>query len=149
MVLGFRSPEIEPEEEEEGVAVRSDTVSKTDLNMLRVSKGQAAIDHPYSFWRAGAVLDVGTQVISIDTIINYAGEMGIGLSMPKCFLHAYLHDYFLYVGNPSYSPLVSQTTALKFCSTLGSILSLGVVLLNFRSLSSGIRPISLSGCWPR
>ena len=88
--------------------------------------------------------DVGTQVISIDTIINYAGEMGIGLIDAKVFLvHAYLHDYFLYVGNPSYSRLVSQTTALKFCSTLGSILSLGVVLLNFSVSFLGHSAISI------
>jgi len=128
-------PEIEPEEEEEGVAVRSDTVSKTDLEHAKgIKKAKRLIDHPYLIFGALALfLHVGTQVISIDTIINYAGEMGIGLIDAKVFpsytLTCTIISYML--GILLIPRLVSQTTALKFCSTLGLILSLGVVLLNF------------------
>ncbi len=127
-------PEIEPEEEE-GVAVTSDTVSKTDLGHAKgIKKPKRLIDHPYLIFGALALfLHVGTQVISIDTIINYAGEMGIGLIDAKVFpsytLTCTIISYTL--GIILIPRLVSQTKALKFCSTLGLILSLGVVSLNF------------------
>jgi FHS family L-fucose permease-like MFS transporter len=131
-------PEIEPEEEaDEDAAVVSDTdaLAKADSGHAKgIKKPKRLIDHPYLIFGALAIfLHVGTQVISIDTIINYAGGMGIGLIDAKVFpsytLTCTIISYML--GIILIPRVVSQKTALRFCSTLGLILSLGVVLLNF------------------
>ncbi|MGI6573893.1 MAG: sugar MFS transporter [Fermentimonas sp.] len=129
-------PEIEPEEEaDEDMAVASKATTKADLEHPKdIKKPKRLIDYPYLIFGALAIfLHVGTQVISIDTIINYAGGMGIGLIDAKVFpsytLTCTIISYML--GIILIPRLVSQKTALRFCSTLGLILSLGVVLLNF------------------
>ncbi len=129
-------PEIEPEEEaDEDTAVLSDAVAKAESEHAKgIKKPKRLIDHPYLIFGALALfLHVGTQVISIDTIINYAGDMGIGLIDAKVFpsytLTCTIISYML--GIILIPRFVSQKTTLKICSTLGLILSLGVVLLNF------------------
>lgn len=77
-------------------------------------------------------MHVGTQVIAIDTIISYAGSMGMTLLEAKFFpsytLGATIIGYMLgIVLIPKY---VSQKNALIICTVIGLILSLGVVTFN-------------------
>ncbi len=77
----------------------------------------------------GIFLHVGTQTVAVDTIIGYAGTMGIPLAdakfLPGCVLGAMIVGYALGLGLiPRY---VSQVTALRLCTVLGVIATLGVL----------------------
>ncbi len=115
-------PEIEPEADEE-------LVVSSDSN--HITRKKRLIDYPYLILGAAAIfLHVGTQVIAIDTIISYAGSMGISMLDAKVFpsftLGCTVVGYIL--GIILIPKFISQTTALKFCTSLGLLLSLGVVL---------------------
>ena len=74
-------------------------------------------------------LHVGTQVIAIDTVIGYAGSMGISLLEAKVFpsyiLTATICGYI--VGIIAIPRLVRQVNALRICTVIGLLLSLGIV----------------------
>lgn len=74
-------------------------------------------------------LHLVTQILSIDTVINYAESTGKTLieakSLPSITLFGTMVGYL--VGIIGIPKLFSQKTALKFCATLGLILSLLVV----------------------
>jgi fucose permease len=74
-------------------------------------------------------LHVGTQVIAIDTVIGYAGSMGIQLMEAKVFpsftLAATLCGYLL--GIIAIPRFISQVNALRFCTSLGLVLSLLII----------------------
>lgn len=74
-------------------------------------------------------LHVGSQVISIDTVIGYAGSMGIDLLEAKVFpsytLTATIVGYV--TGILLIPKFVSQTNALRFCTLLGTLLTLLIV----------------------
>lgn len=93
------------------------------------------IDFPYLILGAIAIfLHVGTQVIAIDTIINYADTMGMDLIEAKFFpsytltmtIIGYIMGIILI---PKY---VTQKNALIFCTSLGLLLSLGVVFADWQ-----------------
>ncbi len=119
-------PEIEEKEDD----------SKEENNNLppvTSTSRKSLLDYPYLVFGAIAIfLHVGTQVVAIDTIINYAGSMGIGLLDAKFFpsytLICTIIGYLL--GILLIPRFVSQKVALKFCTTLGLLLSLGVVFAN-------------------
>lgn len=71
-------------------------------------------------------LHVGTQVIAIDTIINYAGSMGLSLleakALPSYTLTATICGYLC--GIVLIPKVCSQRLALKFCTILGLMLAL-------------------------
>lgn len=74
-------------------------------------------------------LHLVTQILSIDTVINYAESMGKTLieakSLPSITLFGTMVGYIIgIIGIPK---LFSQKTALKFCSILGVVLALAVV----------------------
>lgn len=77
-------------------------------------------------------LHVGTQVIAIDTVINYAGSMGIPLSKSRVFpsytLFATIIGYI--VGIAGIPHVFSQLNALRFCTLLGLVLSILIQLLD-------------------
>lgn len=115
-------PEIEPEEDKE--------TSDAELSDVIVNKKRLT-DYPYLIFGALAIfLHVGTQVIAIDTIINYAGSMGINILEAKFFpsytLGCTIIGYIM--GIILIPKVVSQKTTLMFCTSLGLLLSLGVVL---------------------
>jgi glucose/galactose transporter len=71
-------------------------------------------------------LHVGSQVIAVDTIINYAASMGVGLLEAKVFpsytLFATISGYILgIILIPKY---ISQLNALRICTLLGLSFSL-------------------------
>lgn len=77
-------------------------------------------------------LHIGTQIISIDTIISYANSMNIGLLEAKVFpaytLGATIIGYLTgIVLIPRY---VSQVNMLRICTLLGLVLTLFIVFSN-------------------
>lgn len=116
-------PEINPEEENKEVLHSDSGHGRTSV-----------FQFPYLVLGAVALfLHVGTQVVAIDTIINYAGSMGIGLLEAKVFpsytLSATIIGYLL--GITLIPKYVSQTHALRFCCLLGFVLSLGILFADY------------------
>jgi glucose/galactose transporter len=77
-------------------------------------------------------LHIGTQIISIDTIISYADSMNINLLEAKVFpaytLSATIIGYLL--GITLIPKFISQVTVLKICTLLGVMLTLLIVFAN-------------------
>jgi len=77
----------------------------------------------------GIFLHVGTQVVAIDTIIGYANSMQIPLmearTFPSYTLAATICGYIL--GIICIPKLFSQVNALRFCTLLGTVLTLLIV----------------------
>lgn len=77
----------------------------------------------------GIFLHVGTQVIAIDTIIGYANSMGIQLMEAKVFpsytLFATICGYIL--GIICIPKIISQVNALRLCTILGTVFTLGII----------------------
>lgn len=77
----------------------------------------------------GIFLHVGTQVIAVDTIIGYANSMQIPLMEAKTFpsytLAATICGYIL--GIICIPKFFSQVNALRFCTLLGTVLTLLIV----------------------
>ncbi len=88
---------------------------------------------PYLIFGAiGIFLHVGTQVIAIDTIIGYANSMHINLMEAKVFpsytLTATIGGYIL--GIICIPRFFSQVSALRFCTLLGTALTLLIVFVS-------------------
>lgn len=116
-------PEINPEEE-----------NKEDISTEGSHTKTSVFQFPYLVLGAIALfLHVGTQVVAIDTIINYAGSMGIDLLEAKVFpsytLTATIIGYMM--GILLIPKYISQTNALRFCTILGLILSLGIIFVDY------------------
>lgn len=91
------------------------------------------VEFPHLILGALAIfLHVGTQVISIDTIIGYANSMGIPLLEAKAFpsytLTATICGYI--VGIIAIPKYIRQVNALRICTLLGLILTMLIVLAN-------------------
>jgi len=91
---------------------------------------KSIVQHPHLILGAVAIfLHVGTQVIAIDTIINYAGAMGLSLleakALPSYTLTATILGYLS--GIVLIPKVFSQRTMLRFCTVFGLILSILVV----------------------
>ncbi len=110
-------PDINPEDEDETTST--------------ATKGKSSVlQFPYLVLGVIALFfHVGSQVIAIDTIINYAGSMGITLIEAKVFpsftLGATLIGYLM--GICLIPRVISQKNALIACSVIGLVLSIGVV----------------------
>lgn len=122
LVLGYlvyRSPlpEIDTEHENEELAVAN--AGKTSI-----------FQFPHLILGALAIfLHVGTQVIAIDTIIEYAGSMGISLLEAKVFpsytLFCTICGYLIGISLiPKY---ISQVNMLRICTFLGACFTLLII----------------------
>ena len=106
-------PEIDTEKESE------------DLEHANAEK-KSIFDFPHVILGAFAIfLHVGTQIISIDTIINYAISMNMPLleakSFPAYVLSATIVGYIIgIIAIPKY---ISQVNALRLCTILGITLT--------------------------
>ncbi len=111
-------PEIESDEEDKAKESKSGVFQFPNLVL-----GAIAI-----------FLHVGTQVIAIDTIINYAGAMGLSLleakALPSYVLTATICGYLL--GITLIPALISQKRMLQICSLVGLTLSLLVCLVTYQ-----------------
>lgn len=117
MVFYSPLPEINTEEESEEVAT-----SNSDKTSI--------FQFPHLILGAIAIfLHVGTQVIAIDTIIGYAGSMHISLMEAKAFpsytLAATIAGYI--IGIVCIPKFFSQKTALRICTTLGTVFTLLII----------------------
>ena len=98
----------------------------TEVATANMSK-KSIFEFPHLILGAiGIFLHVGTQVIAIDTIIGYANSMNIPLmeakSFPSYTLFATICGYVLgIITIPKY---ISQVTALRICTLLGTLLTL-------------------------
>lgn len=113
-------PEIDTEHENEEVAA-SNIGKKGIYQFPHLILGAIAI-----------FLHIGTQVISIDTIISYAGSMNIGLLEAKIFpsytLFVMIIGYIL--GIVLIPKFISQVQVFKICTVLGLVFALSIMLLN-------------------
>jgi len=115
-------PEIDTEHESEALASAN-------------SGKKSIFDFPHLILGAGAIfLHVGSQVIAVDTIINYAGSMGVGLIEAKVFpsytLFATISGYILgIILIPKY---ITQLNALRVCTLLGMLFSLLIYFTHAR-----------------
>jgi fucose permease len=115
-------PEIDTEHEDTHIAV--DNADKKSI-----------LDFPHLVFGAVAIFfHVGSQVIAVDSIVNYASYQGMAFMEAKTFpsytLTATIIGYLLGI---SFIPkLVSQLTALKVCTVLGLILSLCILAFERR-----------------
>jgi MFS transporter, FHS family, L-fucose permease len=111
-------PEINTEEENEELAAANSDKSNI-FQFPHLVLGAIAI-----------FIHVGTQVIAIDTIINYAGSMNIPLLEAKVFpsytLFVTICGYLL--GIICIPRIISQVNALRICTVLGLFLTLLIVL---------------------
>ncbi len=123
-----------------GVFVRCSSLPEIDTeeeNAVEEVPGaesrKSVFSYPYLVLGAIAIFfHVGSQVVAIDTVINYAGSMGIDMLEAKvfpsytlaCTMIGYIIGIFLI------PKVISQRTALVICSTLGLLLSFCVVLVD-------------------
>lgn len=97
---------------------------------------KSVFSYPYLVLGAVALFaHLGSQAISINTIIGYAGSMGIDMLdakiFPSCTLGCILVGYLIgIVLIPKY---ISQTMALRICTAAGLVLSLCVAAVSFRA----------------
>ena len=94
---------------------------------------KSVFSYPYLVLGALAIFfHVGSQVVAIDTVINYAGSMGVDMLEAKvfpsytlaCTMIGYIIGIFLI------PRVISQKQALVICSFLGLVLSLCAVLVD-------------------
>ncbi len=113
-------PEIDTEQEDAEQAKQNEKKSGI-LQFPHVVLGAVAI-----------FFHVGTQVISIDTIIGYAGSMGLTIPEAKAFpsytLTATIVGYL--IGIATIPTLINQRTALRICTILGLLFTALALLLN-------------------
>ena len=98
--------------------------------MLANSGKTSIFQFPHLILGAVAIfIHVGTQIIAIDTIINYAGSMNVQLleakSFPSYTLSATIIGYI--IGIICIPKLFSQVTALRVCTILGLVFSLMII----------------------
>lgn len=112
-----------------------------DTNIAANNAGKKSIlDFPHLVLGAVAIFfHVGSQVIAVDSIVNYATHQGMPFMEAKTFpsytLTATIAGYLLGI---SFIPkLVSQLTALKVCTVLGLILSLCILAFERRTAFFG------------
>ena len=119
--------------------INTDEQNATDEQDNKHTDKKSILDFPYLILGALAIFfHVGTQVIAIDTIINYANSMGMDLLEAKVFpsytLGCTMIGYILgIILIPKY---ISQKNALIGCTLLG---------LPNALIYAGIWPLSIHG----
>ena len=105
-----------------------------DATLLQTNKDKKSIlDFPHLVLGSVAIFfHVGSQVIAVDSIINYVADTGVPFMEAKVFpsytLTATIVGYLL--GITFIPRLLSQLTALKICTVLGLIFSFLVIFLH-------------------
>lgn len=97
------------------------------------SSKRSIVQFPHVILGAFAIfLHVGTQVIAIDTVIAYAGTMGIDMLQAKAFPSYTLAVTILgyMIGIICIPRYVSQRNALRVCTILGFVLSCCILFVS-------------------
>lgn len=118
-VLVYRSPLPDLNTEDESPELATANAGKTSI-----------LQFPHLVLGAVAIfLHVGTQVIAIDTVIGYAGSMGINLLEAKVFpsytLFCTICGYL--IGIVVIPRFISQVNALRICTLLGAVFTLLII----------------------
>lgn len=134
-----------------GLAIRFSPLPEidTDQESLESTQSNASkksiLQFPHLILGAFAIfLHVGTHIIAIDTIIGYAGSMQIQLLEAKVFpaftLGATILGYI--IGIIFIPKFISQVNALRICTVLGLLFSIGILvshgLVEFAGLKADI-----------
>ena len=120
-----------------GLAIRFSPLPEidTDQESLESTQSNASkkniLQFPHLILGAFAIfLHVGTHIIAIDTIIGYAGSMQIQLLEAKVFpaftLAATILGYI--IGIICIPKFISQVNALRICTVLGLLFSIGILV---------------------
>lgn len=119
MILFSPLPEINTENETEDVA-KANSGKKSIMEFPHLILGALAI-----------FVHVGTQVVSIDTIIGYARSMDISLVEAKVFpsytLGTAIFGYVL--GIICIPKFISQTNAFRICTILGVVFTIMIIYM--------------------
>ena len=107
-----------------------DTEGESEQEAIENRSRTSVLAFPHLIFGAFAIFfHVGTQVISIDTVIGYAAGMGLDMDTAKVFpsftLTATIVGYL--IGISLIPRVISQRTALRICTLLGLTLSLLIV----------------------
>lgn len=126
--VGFSPlPEIDTETESEEIAA-SNTDKKSILDFPHLILGAVAI-----------FFHVGSQVIAVDSVITYASESGMSFMEAKVFpsytLTATIVGYLL--GIACIPKFLSQLTALRICTILGTLFSILIIYTNYEVKALG------------
>ncbi len=121
-----------------GILIRFSSLPELDLERENkavddsvAADKKSVFDFPYLILGVVAMfMHIGTQVVTIDTIISYAQSMGMSIIEAKAFPSYTLALVILgnVLGVALIPKVVSQTNVFRICCTLGLLLSLGVVL---------------------
>lgn len=120
-----------------GLAIRFSPLPEidTDQESLESTQSNASkksiLQFPHLILGAFAIfLHVGTHIIAIDTIIGYAGSMQIQILEAKVFpaftLGATILGYI--IGIICIPKFISQVNALRICTVLGLLFSIGILV---------------------
>ncbi|MDB5242630.1 MAG: major facilitator transporter [Spirosoma sp.] len=117
--LIYRSPLPEIDTEQENPELATANAGKTSI-----------FQFPHLVLGAVAIfMHVGAQIIAIDTIISYAGSMGVSLLEAKVFpsytLFCTICGYV--IGIVTIPRFISQVNALRICTILGTLFSLFII----------------------
>jgi len=113
--------------------INTEDENQIDLTGLSTNAKKSILDFPHLVLGSVAIFfHVGSQVIAVDSIINYAQHHGLTFYEAKAFpsytlsatIVGYLLGIFLI---PRY---LTQLTALRFCTCLGLMLSIGMLILS-------------------
>lgn len=128
-----------------GLAINFSALPEIEHDKADNSESKSILAHPWLILGALAIFfHVGTQVIAVDTIINYGVSQGLSLNVAKVFpsyvLTMTITGYFL--GIVLIPKFLNQHTALKINTLLGLILSLLIVFaqseINFLGVKADI-----------
>lgn len=131
-----------------GLAVRFSPLPEIDTDQEDEETTQAnsnktsILQFPHLILGAVAIfLHVGTQVIAIDTVIGYAGSMNIQLMEAKIFpsftLAATIFGYI--IGIICIPKFISQVNALRTCTFLGLLFTLGILVGHGNVSTAGLQ----------
>lgn len=120
-----------------GIFIKKSSLPEIDTEEENADEGDetshrtSILQYPYLILGAIAIFfHVGSQIIAIDTIIGYAGTMGMDLNEAKAF-PSYTMTFTLIgylVGIICIPRLISQTRMLQIATVTGLVLSFGVIL---------------------
>lgn len=108
-----------------------DTEQESAEILIANSDKTSVVQFPHLVLGALAIFfHVGSQVIAIDTVIGYASSMGVTLleakGFPSYILFATICGYV--IGIITIPRFIRQVNALRICTLLGSLFSLGIIL---------------------
>ncbi len=125
-----------------GVAINYSSLPEITHDKTPDKPLKAIFAHPHLILGALAIFfHVGTQVIAIDTIINYATSKGMSLNTAKV-LPSYVLTMTIigYISGIVLIPrYLKQLTALKICTILGLIFSFLIIFTNGEVYFLGIK----------